>query len=119
MLADRLVVVAGNEDDALTVTRALEDLLHHRVLGRGPVDAAAHGPEVDDVADEEEVVGLVLAQEFEQAFGLARARAEMDVREKDRTNLRHRFTAPRASAALRPMNRYQGTRGAESSQQVL
>jgi hypothetical protein len=46
-------------------------------------DAAAHRPEVDDVADQIGLFGRVFAQEVEQTVGLARPRAEVDVGEKN------------------------------------
>ena len=88
VLAHRLVVVAGHEDHLHVVARALEDLLHHGVLRRGPVDAAAaHRPEVEDVTDEEQVLGLVGPQEIQQPLGLARRRAEVDIRQEDCTDV--------------------------------
>jgi len=45
---------------------ALEDLVHYRVLRLGPVHpAAAHRPEVQDVADQEKVLAVVAAQKVE------------------------------------------------------
>jgi hypothetical protein len=80
-------VVAGNQHHLLAVAGAAQDFLHHGVLRRGPVDAAVHGPEIDDVADQEQVFAFVVAQEIEQAFGLAAAGAEMDVGDEDRADL--------------------------------
>ena len=90
VLAHRLVVVAGNQHHALAVAGAAQDLLHHGVLRGGPVDATVHRPEVDDVADQEQVVAFIVAQEVEQALGLAAAGAEMDVGDEDRANV-HRL----------------------------
>src|SRR5215475_14346414 len=68
--------------------RALEDLLQYGVLGCRPVDPAAlHRPEVDDVADEEQVLRVVRLQKLEQTLGLAGARAQVDVGEEDRPDL--------------------------------
>jgi hypothetical protein len=40
VVAQRLVVVAGNEHHALAVAGAAQQFLHHGVLRRRPVDAA-------------------------------------------------------------------------------
>jgi hypothetical protein len=72
-------VVAGDEHDALAVAGPAQQFLDHRVLRLHPADAAAHRPEVDDVADQVGLLGRVLAQEFDQTIGLARPRAEVDV----------------------------------------
>ena len=81
--AQRLVVVAGNQHHALAVAGAAQQLLDDGVLRRRPVDAAAHGPEIDDVADQEDVIGGMFAEELEETFRLARAGAEVDVREEE------------------------------------
>ncbi len=39
-------------------------------------------PAVDDVADQEDRLGLVVAQEIDQEVGLRRPRSEMDVRDE-------------------------------------
>jgi len=87
VLARRLVVVAGDEDHLHVVPGALQHLLHHRVLLLRPVDAAApHRPEVDHVAHQEELLGVVGLEEVEQPPRLAGARAQVDVGEKDRAD---------------------------------
>ena len=75
-------MVAGNQHHALAVAGAAQQLLDDGVLRRRPVDAAAHGPEIDDVADQEDVIGGMFAEELEETFRLARAGAEVDVRRK-------------------------------------
>ena len=89
VLARGFVVVSGDEDHLDMVTRALQELLQQRVLRRRPVDAARlHRPEVEDVADEVQLVRLVGLQEVQQPLGLARRGAEMDVGEEDRSDPR-------------------------------
>ena len=44
---------------------------------------------VDDVADQIDRGGIVVAQEIQQEFGLAAARAEMHVRNPDRAIMAH------------------------------
>src|SRR5581483_11696321 len=51
----------------------------HVVVRLGPVRAAAHLPEVDDVADEVDRVGLVLLEELQERLGLGGAGAEMNM----------------------------------------
>jgi hypothetical protein len=69
------------------VPRPLEDLLHERVLRRGPDHAAAaHRPEIDDVPDQEQVLRLVRLQEVEEALRLASRRPEVDVGEEERAD---------------------------------
>ena len=82
-------MVAGDEDHLFTVAGPPEHLLDDRVLCGAPVDAPIHRPEIDDVADQEELVGGVFAQEFEQALGLAGAGSEVDIGEEDGADLRH------------------------------
>ncbi len=99
VLPQGFVVIAGNEDHLLAVAGAAQDLLHHGVLRTGPVDAARHRPEVDDVADQEQVFRLVAAQEVEQPLRLAAARAEMDVGQEDGAESRAAHAGPGAAAA--------------------
>jgi len=44
-----------------------------------PVPAALQPPAVDDIADEVDLLGIVIAEEIEQQPGLAAAAAEMNV----------------------------------------
>ena len=79
VVAQRLVVVAGDEHDSLAVPRPAQQLLDHGILRLSPADAAPHRPEIDDVADQESLFGRVFAQEIEQTLRLARPGAEVDV----------------------------------------
>ncbi|MPN10482.1 hypothetical protein SDC9_157777 [bioreactor metagenome] len=90
ILAQRLVVVAGNEHHPLAMPRPAQQLLDHRVLRLRPADAATHRPEVDDVADQVSPFGGMLAEELEKTLRLARPRAEVDVGKKDGSDLGHR-----------------------------
>ncbi len=79
VLADALVVIARNEDDARALAHLAQQLLQHVVVRLGPDGAAADAPEVDDVADQIDRVGLGLLEEIEQQLGLRGARPEVDV----------------------------------------
>ena len=60
---------------------------------RRPVDAApAHGPEIDDVTEQEHMFGRIRFQKIQQVVGLAGFCAQMNVGEKDGTDLAHRHT---------------------------
>ena len=83
-LARELVVVARHEDHARAVANLAQQLLDDVVVRLRPVPAAAQSPAVDDVADQEESVGVVVAQEIERQLGLAAARAKMKIGEEDR-----------------------------------
>ena len=77
--AQEFVVVARDVDDARTLAALAQQFLHHVVMRLRPIPRRAQRPAVDDVADEVNGVGFVVAQEVEQFFGLAAARAEMHV----------------------------------------
>ena len=83
VVAQRLVVVAGHVDDARALARLAQQLLHHVVVALRPVPAALQAPAVDDVADQVDLVGVVVLQEIEQELGLAAARAQMNVGDED------------------------------------
>ena len=42
-------------------------------------------PAIDDIADQIDRVGIVMAKEIEQTFSLATARAKMNIRNKEST----------------------------------
>ena len=79
VLAHALVVIARDEDDARALAHLAQQLLQHVVVRLRPDGAAADAPEVDDVADEVDGVGLGLLQEVEKQVGLRGARPEVDV----------------------------------------
>ncbi len=83
VVAQSFVVVAGNKHHPLAMPRPTQQFLDDSVLCRRPVNAAAHRPEVDDVADQISLFSLVFAEEIEQTIRLARPRAEVDVGEKN------------------------------------
>ena len=80
-----LVVVAGDVDDARALAALAQQLLDHVIVRLRPVPGAAQPPAVDDVADQIDRLGVVVAQEIEQELGLRRLRAEMDVGDEQRT----------------------------------
>jgi hypothetical protein len=101
VLAQRFVVIARNQHDMLAVACATQNLLHDRILRRRPVDAPAHRPEVDDVADQVEILCLVPTEELQQTLGLTAAGAKMDVGNENRADLHRRRPGVPASAVAR------------------
>ena len=95
VVAQRLVVIARNEHHAFALARPAQQFLDHRILGRRPADAAAHRPEIDDVADQVSLFGRVFAQEIEKTIGLARPRAEVDVGQEQGSDRWHGATIAR------------------------
>ena len=80
-------MIAGDVDDARALARLAQKLLHHVVVRLRPVPARFQRPAVDDVADQIDRVGIVVAQEVEQLAGLTAARAEMDVGDEERAEV--------------------------------
>jgi hypothetical protein len=74
--------------------------LQHVVVRLGPIGPAADTPEVDDIADQIENVGLGVLEEVEQGIGLRGPGAEMHVGQEngaiaDRVGLRrHAVKSP-------------------------
>jgi len=87
IVAQELVVIARNVDDARALARLAQEFLHHIVVRLRPEPAGAQLPAVDDVADQIDQVGVVPAQEVEETLGLAAAGAEMHVGDEQRTIL--------------------------------
>jgi hypothetical protein len=57
-IAETLVVVAGNIDNARSLARLAQEFLDDVVMILAPVPGAPHAPDIDDIADEVEIVGL-------------------------------------------------------------
>ncbi len=80
-------MIARQVDDARALARLAQQLLHDVVVVLRPVPARAQLPAVDDIADQIDRVGVVIAQEIEKLLGLAAARAEMHIGNKQSTEL--------------------------------
>jgi hypothetical protein len=78
-IAQELVVVARQVDDAGALAAFAQQLLYDVVVGLRPVPARAQAPSVDDVPDEVDRLGVVYPQELEQRLGLGAPTAEMHV----------------------------------------
>jgi hypothetical protein len=80
-VAQEFVVIAGDIDDPRSLARLAQQLLDHVVAVLRPVPAALQAPAVDDVADEEDRIGVVILQEIDQEVGL-RGLSSRDARRK-------------------------------------
>src|SRR5215468_4777267 len=69
IVTQSLVMIAGNEHELSAFARLAQKLLQHVVMGLRPVDAAPDAPEVDNVADKIDAVGIVAAKEIEESVG--------------------------------------------------
>ena len=83
-IAEILVVVSGNENDLRAFARLAHDFLDHVVVQLVPIPFLAQRPAVDHVAHEIEPFAFGFAQEIKQRRGLGAARAEVDIRDKNR-----------------------------------
>src|SRR5262245_18528540 len=87
VIAQELVVIAGDVAQARALARLTQQLLHHVVVELRPIPARLQLPTVDDVADEINGIGLVMAEEVEEAAGLAAFGTEVDIGQKQRADL--------------------------------
>ena len=78
-LRDKLVMVSRNVDHPCPFARLAQDFLYDIAVRLRPVAAAAQRPDVDQVADQIEGLELMVAEELEQGFRTASARAEVDI----------------------------------------
>ena len=81
-VTQELVVIAGHIDDAGSLAGLSEQFLHDVVGGLRPVPASSQPPAVDDVADENDGLRLMAAQEGDQIVCFRRLRAEVDIGKK-------------------------------------
>jgi hypothetical protein len=91
IIAQELVVVARNIDEPRSLAGLPQELLDDVVVRLRPVPAGAQLPSVDDVADQIDGVGVMMAKEIQQLLGLACARAEMHIGNEQRANMSRCF----------------------------
>ena len=78
-------MIAGNVDDTSTLARLTENFLHDVIVRLWPIPGGAQRPPVDDVADEINHFGVVMAEEIEELVGLTAARTKMHIGDEERT----------------------------------
>jgi hypothetical protein len=107
VVAQRMIVVAGHIDDRGPGLGLVQDGAHDVVVRLGPIQAAFHVPEVDDIPEQVQVIALDGIEKVEQVMGLAVFGAQVDVGDPDaavmqRSQLddwRHR-SSPRGGARV-------------------
>jgi len=80
-----LVVVSGDVKELRSLARLAQQLLNDIVVQLIPIPGLPECPAVDEIADEIELVALVLSQKIKQGVCLCSARPEMDVGNEDRS----------------------------------
>src|SRR5262249_31182148 len=83
IVAQELVVIAGDVDDLGTLARLAQHLLHEVVVRLRPVPVRLQRPAVDDIADQIDRVGIVAAKEIQQSVGLRAAGSEMNIGDEE------------------------------------
>ena len=86
VVAQSFVVIAGNENEASALAYLAHQLLEYVVVRLRPMGTAPDLPEIDDVTDEIDDVGVAVPEEVEQPLGLCRPRAEVYVRDEQRSH---------------------------------
>jgi len=64
-------VIAGQINDARAFARLPQKLLHDVVMILWPIPALTSVATIDDIADQVDRVGIVIAEEVEELLGLA------------------------------------------------
>lgn len=80
---EKLVVIARDVGDACLLAILSKEFLDEKIVVVGPVPSARELPPIDEIADDVEVAALIVAEEFEQPFGLGVFGAQMNVRNPD------------------------------------
>lgn len=76
----KLVVIAGDVDDARPLARLAQELLHHDVvMALRPIPGRFQRPAVEDIADEVDRVGVVTPQKVRETLGLAASGSKMNI----------------------------------------
>src|ERR1700676_3049140 len=105
-LAKLLVVVAGHVDHPCATLGLAEDRAQNVTVRLRPIEAAAQAPDIDDVADQDQLIGLDPAQKVEHQLGAAVARAEVNVGDKSGAYLNSRSRARLHASLYGSWSRY-------------
>lgn len=73
-------MIAGDINDARALARLAQELLYDVVAILGPVPVSLQSPAINDIADQEDGIGLVITEKIEQVIRLGGLRAEVHVR---------------------------------------
>jgi hypothetical protein len=91
-IAEHLVVIAGDENDLRAALGLAENRAQYIDVRLRPVHGLLHAPDVDDVADQEQVFHLDVMQIVEQQLGAATLESQMYVGDEDRADFQRRVT---------------------------
>src|SRR5262249_30617740 len=86
IVAQEFIMIAGDVDQANSFARLSQKFLYDVVVKLRPIPGRLELPAVDDVADEIDGLGFVMAKKVEKLVRLATAGSEMDVRQEQRSN---------------------------------
>ncbi len=84
IIADAFVMVAGDEHDTGALAGLAQQLLQHVVMGLRPHGPALDAPEIYNVANEVDGLGVVVLKEVEEHGVLGSTCAEMHIRDEQR-----------------------------------
>jgi hypothetical protein len=77
--SDGLVVITRNKDDPRSLAGLAKKLLQHIIVRLQPERAPPDAPEIDNIANEIDRVGVVVAEEIKKGFRLTCPCAEMQI----------------------------------------
>ena len=80
---EHLVVIAGQEHHLGALARLAQQLLQHVVMALFPGPGALHAPDIDDIADQVEIIGFRMLQKIEQILGLTSLSPKVNVGNPD------------------------------------
>jgi hypothetical protein len=75
-------VITRNENDPRSLAGFAKKLLQHIIMRLQPKWAPPDAPEIDDIADEIDCIGVVVAQEIKKGFRLTCPCAQMQIRDE-------------------------------------
>src|SRR5215470_1807371 len=87
IFTQKLIMVARHVDHAGALARLAQQLLDHVIMGLRPIPGCPQAPTVDNVADQIDRVGVMIAQKVEKKLRLAPACAKMDIRNEERAKV--------------------------------
>lgn len=86
-----LVVVSGDVDYPRSFAGFSKDFLNNVIMSLFPIPRLAKPPEIDDIADQVEVIRFRLPKKIQQHVGIAASGSEVNVRDPDGSKLQPRL----------------------------
>jgi hypothetical protein len=92
MFAELLIMIAGDINDAGAFFGLVDYPLHNITVQGRPIQTALEFPQVDNIADQIQIITVYVVEKVSQLFGLAAFGAKMSIGNPDRAIVQCHFS---------------------------